>query len=386
MLKRSIFLTTFVLFLIWAVTAQRRSVEAFEIGRHNTNLLPAGKEADGIVGDFVLRNNRIEVLISGAQPLRRANMATEYGYVLQGVIYDLDLRGAGNDQLTAFRPAAEGGEISYVRIVQDGSKGAGVIEAVRTAAKGDGLFTRHEYRLEPDWQHVLVTSTFRNESREAKKITPRPVWKAFSQEWEAGKIQVGDSIDPFDKRAYAFGPAGRTTALEKEVELKPGEERTVEVALAVADSPLAAYGVLAGLAGPTVEISGAVRDPDGEPAIHGSLLVEVAGQRLPHYPDAKGAMSFRLPPGQYQAAFEDIGRDAVERKFTAPARRAVRLDLEVGKASLVTMEIRDEHGELSPGKVQFLGVDGTPTPNFGTDYRAHGGDHQYQTHDGRVRQ
>lgn len=386
MLKRSIFLTTFVLFLIWAVTAQRRSVEAFEIGRHNTNLLPTGKEADGIVGDFVLRNNRIEVLISGAQPLRRANMATEYGYVLQGVIYDLDLRGAGNDQLTAFRPAAEGGEISYVRIVQDGSKGAGVIEAVRTAAKGDGLFTRHEYRLEPDWQHVLVTSTFRNESREAKKITPRPVWKAFSQEWEAGRIQVGDSIDPFDKRAYAFGPAGRTTALEKEVELKPGEERTVEVALAVADSPLAAYGVVAGLAGPTVEISGAVRDPEGEPAIHGSLLVEVAGQRLPHYPDAKGAMSFRLPPGQYQAVFEDIGRDAVERKFTAQARRAVRLDLEVGKASLVTMEIRDEHGELSPGKVQFIGVDGTPTPNFGTDYRAHGGDHQYQTHDGRVRQ
>ncbi len=386
MLKRSIFFTTFALLLVWAVTAQRGAVEAVEIGRHNTNMMPTGKEADGIVGDFVLRNGRIEALISGAQPLRRANMTTEYGYVLQGVIYDLDLRGAGNDQMTAFRPAGEGGEISYVRVVEDGSKGRGVIEAVRTASKGDGLYTRHEYRIESDWQHILITSTFRNESSEPKKIAPRPVWKAFSQEWEAGKIRVGDSIDPFDKRAYAFGPAGKTAVLEKEVELKPGEERVVQVVLGVADSPLAAYGVVAGLMGPALEVSGAVRGRDGEPAIHGSLLVTVADERLPHYPDAKGVMSFRLPPGDYQAVFEDIGRDPVERKFSVRPRQAARLDMEVERASLVKMEIRDERGDFSPGKVQFIGVDGTPTPNFGTDYRAHGGDHQYQTHDGSVRQ
>jgi hypothetical protein len=48
--------------------------------------------------------------------------------------------------------------------------------------------------------------------------------------------------------------------------------------------------------------------------------------------------------------------------------------------------IRDAAGNPSPGKVQFIGVDGTETPNFGTDYRVHGGNHQYQTHDGRVRQ
>jgi len=36
-----------------------------------------GKEADGILGDFILRNNRLHALISGAQPLRRAKMRTE---------------------------------------------------------------------------------------------------------------------------------------------------------------------------------------------------------------------------------------------------------------------------------------------------------------------
>lgn len=48
------------------------------------------------------------------------------------------------------------------------------IEAVRTAAKGNGLFVRHEYRLEHDWQHILVTSTYRNEGRSPVKVKPPP--------------------------------------------------------------------------------------------------------------------------------------------------------------------------------------------------------------------
>ena len=80
-----------------------------------------------------------------------------------------------------------------------------------------------------------------------------------------------------DKRAYAFAPVAGTTSLE-ETELLPGQEKVFRVALAVADSPLAAFGVIASLSGPTGEVLGAVSDSDGQPAIHGSLMVEVAGR------------------------------------------------------------------------------------------------------------
>src|SRR6188472_3615249 len=53
--------------------------EAFEVGPDRLKDLPQGKEADGIAGDFVMRNDTVEVLISGNLPERRANMSTFYG-------------------------------------------------------------------------------------------------------------------------------------------------------------------------------------------------------------------------------------------------------------------------------------------------------------------
>ena len=51
------------------------------------------------IGDFVLRNEHIQALVSGNLPLRRANMSTEYAFPTPGSLYDLDMRGADNDQL-----------------------------------------------------------------------------------------------------------------------------------------------------------------------------------------------------------------------------------------------------------------------------------------------
>ena len=378
-------LVSFFLLLAWASTAQRDGAEAFEIGRDNVDQMPTGKEADGLPGDFVLRNNRIHALVSGTQPFRRANMTTDYASVLQGCLYDLDLQGAGNDQLTVLRPGGETGYLSRVTAVENGSKGVAVVEAVRTAAMGGGLYTRHEYRLEADWQHLLISSTYRNESNAAITIAPAPTWKGLENERSFGGVLTGDSVDPFDKRGYAVASADGAT-MPDEAELQPGEERTYRIVVAVGDSPLEAYGVLASLQGPTGEVTGSVTDVAGKPAIHGSLLAMLGHEQLPHYPDPEGNVSFRLPAGSHTIRFEDIGRDPVQQVISVKRGQATRLDVEVSAATAVRVAIRDASGDPSPGKVQFIGIDGTDTPNFGTDYRVHGGNHQYQTHDGRVLQ
>jgi hypothetical protein len=367
-MKRLAAATCFLLLAIYALIGQDGRVEAVEVGRATTSLLPGGKEADGIIGDFVLRNDKIHALIGGNLPLRRPNMSTEYRFPTPGCLYDLDLRGAENDQITVFRPGGLGGELSWVRVVKDG-----VVEAVRTAPKGDGLYERHEYRVEPGWQYVMVASTYRNESREPKKIAPPPVWKQFSQEWKAGEVRVGDSIDPFDKRAYAWAPVGK---LDAEATLAPGEERTYTVMLAVANSPLAAYGVIAGVSGG--DVTGTIAAPNG------AIVVDVEGAALPAYPDAQGRLAFRLPRGAYRARLVDIGREELWQELRVGSEGAIRLA--VPPASAIEFDIRDAAGSPSPAKVQFIGVGGTPTPNLGTDYRARGGDHQYQSYNGRFTQ
>ncbi|MCY4189099.1 MAG: hypothetical protein OXD30_11515 [Bryobacterales bacterium] len=251
----------FITLLAWASMAQRDRAEVLQISRENAGQMPAGKEADGLPGDFVLRNGKIHALVSGAQPFRRANMATEYDSVLQGCLYDLDLRDAGNDQLTALRPGGEAGYLSHVAIIEDG---AAVLEAVRTAALGKGLYSRHEYRLEPGWQFLLVTSSYRNDSQQPVALAPAPIWKGLANEQAVHGIMLGDSIDPFDKRAYAVASADAAN-MPQETSLEPGEERTFRIRVAVGDSPWRRMACWLRSEGRRAESKGPSRTPPGSP-------------------------------------------------------------------------------------------------------------------------
>jgi hypothetical protein len=112
------------------------SAEVFEAALGREKDLPGGKEADGIRGDFVLRSDKVEAVISQNAPLRRANMSTFYGEdgVSPGCLYDLTLRGAANDQLVIYGPCGHG-QVSYVRSANVKEAGSAAVESVTTAAK-----------------------------------------------------------------------------------------------------------------------------------------------------------------------------------------------------------------------------------------------------------
>ena len=381
--KRFLALGLFALLAMYGLLAQKGAVEVFEIGRNNLDQLPAGKEADGIIGDYVLRNTHVEALVGGNLPLRRANMSVLYDAPIPGTLYDLDLRDSGNDQLTAFRPGGEKGAVSWVRAGRDSD--GGFVEAVRTAVKGAGLHTCHEYRLEPDWRHILVTSTYGNEGSTPRTISPAAVWHGLMGDVQVGEIRTADSVDPYDKRGYAWAPTEPST-LPAEVVLQPGDERVFRIALAVSNSPLEAYGVIASLLGKTGRLSGGIRDSELNPAERGALVATLDGQQLRAYIHRSGRYQIDLPEGSHRIRFEDIGREPQEQTVTVSAGGETTLQWNVSNASRVVGSVRGEDGRDLPAKVQFLGRNGTATPNFGTDYRTHGGNHQYQTHNGRFDQ
>ena len=146
---------TFLLPAFFAlVTSAFAKVEVFEISKNNVDLLPKGKEADGIIGDFVIRNTLIECLIGGSADNRKANMGAFWGAdgVTPGCLYDLCLRGSKNDQLTIFSPSRQQGKVSYVRP----SPGGNGVEVVVSSALSGSLFKRHLYQVKENEAGITI--------------------------------------------------------------------------------------------------------------------------------------------------------------------------------------------------------------------------------------
>lgn len=373
--------------------AAHAAPEAFEVGPANKDQLPRGKEADGIIGDLVLRNDKVEAVISGNLPLRRANMSTFYGAsgITPGCLYDLTLRGKNNDQITIFGPASQQGPVSWVRVAKDGSDGEAVIETVVNAANNDGLAKRHEYRLRDGWQGVLITTTLRNESQQPLKTTTADKWTNFKRAGTTLGIVWADAIDPADKAGYAYGlTEGEGTIVPgRSLELKPGQEVKFSRFVAVGTSSAEAFGLVAARRGEVGTVSGIVRDKQGAPVTTAQITVrsprEFARSAGIGYPDEQGRFTFALPAGDFEVTFDDQGRESVTRQVTVKPNETQSVDSEMAMASAMEFDIRDEAGKSLPCKVQFHGLDGTESPNLGPENRARGCVDQYHSEKGQFR-
>lgn len=365
--------------------------EAFEVGPDNLKELPGGKEADGIIGDFVLRNDKVEAVISANLHLRRANMSTFYGDngITPGNLYDLTRRGEDNDQIVVFTPSGQQGPVSYVRVSDTGAGGEAVVETVVSAAMNKGLYKRHEYRLRDGWPGVLIVTTFRNESAAVRKGSVADRWTRFDSTGTFAGINWADAIDPADKCGYAYawhtGNGFKTPP--REVELKPGDEITFARFLAVGRSPAAAVGHVAVFNGvDTTRVPGQIASATGKGIASAKATFTRGNASVAAYPDANGRFEIALPSGQASWLVSDIGRGTAggDAKTFNPGA-SVPVSVKLPAASAVQFDVRDEHGKSIPCKAQFRGVNGTKNPNLGPGWRAHGCLDQYHSEKGTFR-
>lgn len=366
--------------------------EAFEVGPTELKELPGGKEADGIVGDFVLRNDKIEAVIGANKHLRRPNMSTFYGAngITPGNLFDLTLRGANNDQLVIFTPSAQQGPVSYVRILKDGSEGEAVIETVVSAAQNKGLYKRHEYRLQDGWQGVLIVTTYRNDSQTVAKGSVGDRWTRFDSRGTFSGITWADAIDPADKTGYAYGWYARDgfESPGSTVTVKPGEEIQFARFIAVGNSPAEAVGLVAEFQGiKTASVAGTLKSASGVPITSARVDFQQGKSSLIAYPDANGIVKLKLPLGSYRWTAHDMGRGTAGNTELRLAQSGITVPFAVkmADASAVQFNIRDAGGKSIPCKVQFHGVNGTKNPNLGPDWRAHGCKDQYHSEKGDFR-
>lgn len=357
--------------------------QAFEIGPRNVAELPGGREADGIIGDFVMRNDRVEVLISGNLPERRANMAALWNSPTPGCVFDMSLRDEHNDQITLFRPGDQKGPLSAVRIIEDGNGGRAVVRAELSAAD-TGVARTHDYILEDGWQYVLVLSTYENTLTTPETIKTAPAWMGLRDQVIAGDTVAALCQDPDDRVGYAYAPIRVDGAdpAAGDVELAPGERRKFAAALAVGRGAAESYGVLCGIGTDLHRFTGQVVDADGKPAPSATLAVSIADQALLQYVDAEGRFDFALPEQSYHVTVLDVGRDELKMNLTTGAPSVIQMTPAAG----ISVTVTADDGSPLPCKVQFIGTNGTQTPYLGPSIRAHGCDNQYHSENGRFTQ
>ncbi len=369
------------------VPAASRAAEALELGAANYAAdRVGGKEADSIIGDFVLRNDKIEAVVSQNAPNRRANMSTFYGEdgITPGCLYDLSLRDADNDQIVAFCPLNQRGPVNYVRVLDAGGKGkAASVEVFISAEKNGGLEVRHVYQLSDDEAGVLITSTVTNRSQ--AKLTREnfaDVNAKFRVRGAWNGIDWVDAIDPADKCGYAWAWEPDNKAPEKSQPFEPGASISVSRFIAVGASPAAALGEVASRHGPTGTLTGTVSDQAGEGIGSARVMIEIGNSSFPAYPDSAGKISLQLPVGDHETTVEDIGRASVKQRVAIGPAKPTALAAKLGEASKVVFKITDEQGGDVPCKAQFNAIDGTPKPDLGPGDRAHGCVDQYHSETG----
>ncbi len=378
----------FLILLCFYVTSAW-SAEVFEAALGREQELPKGKEADGIRGDFVLRNDKVEAVISQNAPQRRANMSTFYGAdgVTPGCLYDLTLRGAANDQLVVYGPCGHG-EVSYVKAVNAKEEGAAAVESVTTAAKNAGVFKRHEYRVKDGVQGIYITTILRNESESAQKVTTKSDFTRFeSTGTTSDEIYWVGAINPAHKCGYALITLSLTgiEKLSDTIELKPKQEVVIQRFFAVGTSPAQAVGEARAQKNPKFgTLTGIIAGADGEGISTAVISVPDAKETVPGYPDSEGNYSFKLPLGPVELLIDDLGRPQAKIAVTVSEGSKQSPKISLPAASRIRFDISGEFETSIPCKVHFEPLEkGAAALNLGPKHRAHGCVDQYHSEKGQ---
>ncbi len=376
---------------------------------------PAGKEADCIYGDYVLRNERLIAVIADPLPSRNANMTVRD---VGGALIDLTRRRQPSDQLSAYYPEARRYPFSFRAAGAEGVerhsvagdrlqvRGRDVYLRVAAAAARDKPAVEVTYTLSDDADMVLIHTRYENRGETMLEIdlidslradkgftfakAGQADWFWFSDTfWRQayGVRGIERQIQPATDAAPRSGAVLRFAAEESyRVNLKPGDffewSRHVFPADNLFDvKAIAARSRNEALRPLRIEARGA----DGQPAPQALVKLSRGGVSYGEgYADGTGKLQLDVPPAKYDLEVSDIGREA--KQVEVDTARDTILRVQLTDPGYVVALIDGARSRPIPCKVQFVGIAPTKDPFFAPDTAEHAVHNLHYSHDGRFRQ
>lgn len=371
------FVATFVL------ASFGRSAELAVLSNENWDrLAPAGKEVDCILGDYVLKSDRLWVVVAQPKQGRHANMTVKQ---VGGAVIDLTLVERPNDQLSAFYPGMRRYFFNKAEVVQ--AKGKKVVLAVTAPAPKDGPEVRVEYELEDGQPFLLVRTIYKSAGEIDVELADDLRADNFDKKIKAGPTNLFWVHDHFFEQAYGILAEGHELRSRSDVRVS-----TIQYVPSKTDSPTIhlmpnqSYTLVRRLIPgphllavkcealrlqqkPVVSAGWHLVDPLFRP-IAGADVTLKQGEEV--YGTARsdrwGWVKADLLPGKYSLSIRSIGRPTIERELEYSSFSkggTINTEYPLQAAATVSAEISDEQGKPIPCKVIFKGVGETMPPSWG---------------------
>ncbi len=407
----------FVVALTFIASVASAEVKAF-IAQSPADL-PPSRRVGGRVGDIILRNEKITVVITAAGHIHRS--AASGGNIVDVALTGAKDKGADElDQIFLFLGRyPRQGRYSSVQITRDGSDGVAEVVAEGVDSEDGSLKLRTVYRLEAGKPYLLIRTSVTNTGD--KPLT---------------KFDLGDAIQWGNSRSFApmfgFGIQRRTEVLDwvgaegygiaytwctaqgknriinglgwsdpiaVTTDIAQGETIVYERYFVATPTLAEAAKIAWSLQGRELyEAQGIVRSrATGKPVI-GIRVVALAGEVKVQprnsgespavattHTNKDGKFAFWLPAGSYRLQAKHVARLSLkDAAIRLPAKKAKPVELLVSGAGVLVFEVRDsETKELLPSRLTFLGIKGTATPDFGPNFLAAGAENYVFTATGK---
>jgi hypothetical protein len=411
--------------------------ETYLPGGANASLPPVGKEADWILGDHLLRNDRIVAVIAKPVATRNANMTVKN---VGGCVIDLTHVEAQNDQLSAYYPGGGRLTLNRLGVAASGASASSAGGGGRVTASGEQVqlivvslptdgrpMVEVTYSLTDGDDFLTVTTRYSNPHQTPITVELEDRIRAdrsFTAAADA-KATIAWWDDEWFGQAYGLVPIGATlVGLEAEgitkrngrdplryaidgmtsVELAPGASVELVRRLVPAPSLLALRARAAEMAEqPLRSVAVSVIDANGGVSEAMVVASDAVGRYAAGRTDTEGRLALQLPATQQQATGQGGQRWSLEVSAVGRGSKTVglaaatgpeeeSLSVELPLPGIVVATISDADGGPIPCKVQFRGrgedADGAATadPDFGPDSSHTAIKNLRYSHNGRFRQ
>ncbi len=372
--------------------------------------VPQGKEVDAIYGDFVLRNDQLVAVVAHPRRGRNANMTVRD---VGGCLIDLTRRDRQSDQLSAYYPGAQLRELRFGGINVEAPETYDASELDRVFVRGHRVTirlvaaprekepdTEVSYTLEDGKPYVELSTTFTNRGKSPVDVELVDAIRA-DRSFEHGPDGAADLFWAYDKHfGQAYGVLGEghvvlgSNARQLMVRYRNAEGKTV-VSLAPGASYRLTRRIVPGAnlfdlkrvatewgGKPDRSVGVTVKDTAGKPIVGADVVLTVGDKRNAWgRTDDRGELSVLMTAGTLSISALGHGKKEVPLSADAGPTLAVELP----EAGAVVARISDEQGGPIPCKIQFIGREGTPTPDFGPDSGEFAIKNVYYSPDGQFR-